>query len=303
MINKGVIISNQNDTKEKTIVIMGVARSGTTMTAQVVHDLGVDMGNSDNNLVNERRDVFQLLENNKLAQFDKLVAEQNANYPIWGWKRPKAIEYVDLFESRIRNPHYIIPFRDYVSIAVRNNMAIDADVKENLIDTHQNRYSQVIDFVQKNKKPMLLFSYEKAVIHPRYFVSKVAEFIGVKDESRIENAVKAIDLTNNPYLNHNELEGTLDLVKNGRVHGWARKSNSKNPITLKVMVNGSFVKNIVANKPRKDLGHLGNHAFSESIKEVGLVAGQKYDIIICTQNDVPLKKCPFVYTHSGEGEV
>lgn len=298
MINKGVVISNANNTTEKTIVIMGVARSGTTMTAQVVQDLGIDMGSEKGGVVNERRDVYSLLENKKLVQFDNLVEQQNKKHSIWGWKRPKSIEYVDLFEHRIRNPHYIIPFRDYLSIAVRNNMAINADVTQNLVSTHKDRYSKVIEFIQKNKQPMLLFSYEKAVLHPKYFVQKVAEFIGVNDEHRIAKAVKSIDVRSNPYLKTESILGTLDKVQEGKVHGWAKKNNSNKPITLKLVINKTFVKNIVANKPRKDLAKIGNHAFCESFEEIGLTVGETYEVMICSQHDNPIKKCPFMYTHT-----
>ncbi len=297
MINKGVILSNLTQSKEKTIVIMGVARSGTTMTAKVVEELGVDMGSDTGGYVNERRDVFELLENNKLKEFDQFVARQNNQFPLWGWKRPKSMEYVDLFEHRIRNPHYIIPFRDYVSIALRNNMAIDLDPKKNIIDTHVKRYSQVIQFVQTNKHPMLLFSYEKANMYPHYFVNQVAKFLGITDQEKIKTAAQSINAKANPYINQNSNLGSLDKVSKGKIHGWAKKINSAKPMTLKVLVNQKEVTKVIANKPRKDLSHIGNYAFTGSIEDHNLIVGNTYKIAVVDLYGNHIKNSPKTYVH------
>jgi len=300
MINKGVIISNIHDQankSQKTVVIMGVARSGTSMAAQVVKDLGIEMGGNKSSVYNERKDVYSLLEEDKIAEFDALVTQQNDQYDLWGWKRPRSVEYVDRFEERIRNPHYIIPFRDYVSIAVRNNMAINTDPQTNLIDTHVNRYSKVIEFVQQNEQPILLFSYEKAVIYPRYFVSQIAQFLGVSDSKNIEKAITSIDVGDNRYVKINKNLGNLDKVSNGKVHGWAKRATSASPLTLKLYVDGNYVKEIVANKPRKDLSQIGKHAFSDSFDEIGLVSGVSYQVSVCDQQGTPIKNSPKVYIH------
>jgi hypothetical protein len=248
-------------------------------------------------VVNERSDVYSLLEKNKLDEFDEFVNKQNGKHSIWGWKRPKAIEYVDLFETKIRNPHYIIPFRDYVSIALRNQISVNADFKKNLKDTHFNRYRNVVDFIESNQQPVLLFSYEKAVTNKRYFVEKVAEFLGITDSQNVNNAINSIQINDNAYVNQDVLKGSIDLVKDGQVHGWAKQSKSAQPITLKVIVDNQFVKNIIANKPRKDLAKIGNHAFCDSFDEIGLEVGKSYEIVVCNQYDTQLKHSPKTYIH------
>jgi len=41
--NTGIVALNETKSENKTIVDMGVARSGTTMAAKVLHELGVNM--------------------------------------------------------------------------------------------------------------------------------------------------------------------------------------------------------------------------------------------------------------------
>lgn len=297
MINKGVIVSNVNRTVKKTVVVMGVARSGTSMTAQVLHDLGVEMGKKHNGIYIERKDVTDLLENGRLEDFESLVTYQNNHYPIWGWKRPKSIEYVELFENRIRNPHYIIPFRDYVSIAVRNKMAIDLDAQKNVIDTHINRYSKIVEFIKVNKKPILLFSYEKAVQYPYNFASQVAKFIGISDKERIKKAAKSINAKDNAYLKVGKYQGNLDRIKSGKVHGWAKRKNGSQPLRLRVLVNKKVVAKVIANKPRKDLTKIGDYAFVSNLNGYNLRVGQTYQIAVVDQHGIHIPNSPKRYLH------
>lgn len=45
LINKGIYILNpSHNEEEKTIIILGIARSGTTLVAKVLHSLGIYMG-------------------------------------------------------------------------------------------------------------------------------------------------------------------------------------------------------------------------------------------------------------------
>lgn len=207
-INNGIFTLNKNDSNNCTVVVLGIARTGTTMVANVLQNLGVDMGRKGG-VVFEDMDVFKKLENDELIEFEQLVEHKNQEFEKWGWKRPRSIDYISKFESKIRNPHYIIPFRDLMAVAKRNSMAVEVDVVKNLVSTYRLGYSKVIKFIETNKKPLLLCSYEKAITLKENFVKEIADFVGVKDEDKIKNAVDAIEANMGKYITNNS-----KIVKN-----------------------------------------------------------------------------------------
>lgn len=277
---------------------MGIARSGTTMTAKVLQALGIDMGFSSKNLVAERLDITFNLENRKIGNFLRIVRNQNEKQDIWGWKRPKAFQYVHLFENKIRNPHFIVPFRDYVAIANRINLNTNNDFKNSLIDTHRKRYNLLIDFIEKNEKPIFIFSYEKAIIDKAYYVKSLAGFLGIKDNRKIEKAINKIEANDKEYINKsNRIRGRIGRIKNGRVMGWAKAANLTNPVSLKIFINEKFYKKIIANKKNKQQPKASNNFFNVAINDIDLVEGSTYKISVLNHNDEHLKNSPFTYTH------
>ncbi len=295
MINKGCHSFNRTDAEHKTIIIMGVGKSGTSMIAKVVQTLGVNMGDNTKSIVLERKDIYESLENNQLNKFKQLVEKENTKNKLWGWKRPKSIEYVETFEPLVRNPHYIIPFRDYIAIASRNQMDTGLNIRENIMNTHIEKYSKVISFISKNKKPLFVFSYEKSLSNRRYFVEQVANFIGISDIEKIDQAIREISPNNGKYINKNRLIGHFDKVANNVVHGWAKKLNLEKKLDLILYVNGVKRKKIKANKKRSDLSKYGDHAFSASLTSLSLTPGVKYEIDIKSIDGESLKDSPKTY--------
>jgi len=298
MINKGVHILNSNNKAEKTIVVVGIARSGTTMTARVLHALGVDMGVVNNDVVCERFDITDQLENGKTKEFEETIKNENKLNKVWGWKRPRAFEYKDLFENKIRNPHYIVPFRDYAAIASRNSINLDFNFTKNLILTHRKRYNLLIDFIEKNDKPILIFSYEKAMMNRKNFVRKVAEFVGINDEEKIENAFSEIKPNVNKYTkNCDKPNNKLIHIKNGRIFGFAKIGSSNIQCKVKLYVDDELFKTVIAKRAVKKNPKKGPHYFNESFEELGLEKGKSYKISAHDHNDVPLKNSPLTYVH------
>lgn len=280
--NEGIVGLNEiqgiNPDENRTVVVMGISRSGTSMTALVLDALGVFMGSEKKDASFEDHEVFGALEKNSNTDlFKELVQERNKKYTTWGWKRPDAITYVNKFEPLISRPHYIIMFRDHLAISMRNMIANDTDAVTNL-DIAQKRFNKIINFIKSTKHPLLLVSYEKAIQNPETFIENLIRFLQINPltESK-KKALQIIQPDSPSYLasvarnkKGDTLIGHLDKGSSSEIKGWAINKNDKTkPVHLDIYINGELFTTTKADQFRQDLKDQfrssGNHAFNISI--------------------------------------
>ena len=126
-------------TAEKTVVVLGAFRGGTSMVAQLLRALGVFMGDEfahpDQEYGNlEDREFQQLLHRKDLltredisstdfsaaeiGTLKTLVGQRNRQHPLWGWKYPGTVLWClhAGLSCYLRNPHFITVFRDPLAI-------------------------------------------------------------------------------------------------------------------------------------------------------------------------------------------
>ena len=72
----------------RTIAATGLGRSGTTMLARVMHDIGLDMGTRLTSRSAEDRDIQQLLKKRALDQFEDLCRKRDTETDCWAFKCP-----------------------------------------------------------------------------------------------------------------------------------------------------------------------------------------------------------------------
>ena len=100
--NPGIIIfrTSENPTEaQKTIVITGPSRSGTTMMAQIVKTLGIHLGDAvDVNLL-EDIEIRNASKSGDVESMKRILSERNDANPIWGWKYPGSLEHLAGFAS------------------------------------------------------------------------------------------------------------------------------------------------------------------------------------------------------------
>src|SRR5690606_38583351 len=111
--------------------------------------------------------------------FKNLVEQRNNKYPIWGWKRPGSLNQVETIIQNTRNPHFIIVYRDLLSIALRNNISMEVDLHQSLKMATQT-YLLINDFVATTKAPVMLVSYEKAITKKRNFIKTLAQYLDIE---------------------------------------------------------------------------------------------------------------------------
>ncbi|KSW10770.1 hypothetical protein CF15_08305 [Pyrodictium occultum] len=131
----------------KTIIVLGMGRSGTSMVAGILHILGVNMGErllgahwsnplghfEDLDFVELNEEILRAAGgswDNPPAReailavaprfYDRirpLAEEERRRHEVWGWKDPRTSLTVELYLPHLENPYFIVCHRDWEAIA------------------------------------------------------------------------------------------------------------------------------------------------------------------------------------------
>jgi len=274
ILNQGVIAGatstrgRKRAVQEKTLLVTGLARSGTSMLAALLQAAGIWLGDHVYDPINEDAEITQMLRARDFARLDALIDRQNARTPVWGFKMPDLHQFLQHDElGRFRNPQLIVMSRDPVAVAVRNALSEQVDGTQALIETTSAMHS-LAHFVRASHLPYLFLSYEKALIFPRVFIDNVLNFCGIA-----ATAAKRDELLRHVQPNRTQyvltakriFEGHLEGVLDGRLYGWARHMGNLTPVLLDLLIDDKLVTTFSASEFRDDLlaANLGNgnHAF------------------------------------------
>jgi len=262
LINTGQMVRNApaTDTAEKTVVVVGVARSGTTMVASVLDALGVCRGEGLGPVLEDIQ-LSEAIERDDRATLRACARERNQHYTIWGWKRPAAFEQVDIWRPEVRNPHVIAVYRDPFAIANRNRISMLSDGVQ-AIRNANHALSRLTEFVASTDLPILVCSYEKALMNHGTFVAAVDGFLGLGASSRWPQAQQAIGSTD-AYLQASRItaaEGYVDVVSREYCAGWTYYEVSpRRSVRVTVYVDGRPVGETLADARRPDVKQAGFH--------------------------------------------
>lgn len=201
LVNRGVLSIRvpKSHPHQRTLIVLGAPRGGTTMAAGCLHHLGVPMGDSAGPVVFEDQVIGKSLDRGDLRGFRLAIANMNASYPVWGWKRPSAFRHLDLVAAEFREPYFIAIFRDPVAVALREHISMRFDPTPALEVTLET-YSTIARFLSETNRPVLAVSYEKALRYPLHFVEALVGFVGPVSNESIDAALAFIDPEPEFYL-------------------------------------------------------------------------------------------------------
>jgi hypothetical protein len=275
IINQGVIArpapprGRKRTSPDKTLLITGLARSGTSMLAALLQAADVWLGDHVYEPINEDAEITQMLQARDFTRLDELIERQNAGTPIWGFKMPDLHLFLQHDElQRFRNPHLIAIFRDPVAVAARNALSEQHDDEQAMIEATSAMHS-LAQFVRASRVPYLLLSYEKALVFPRAFIDNVLNFCGLAlDEAQRTELLQHVQPNRLQYVatSKRAFEGHLEGVENGKLIGWARHIGHMSPVLLDLLIDNKLAATFRAAEFRDDLlaagmGN-GNHAFA-----------------------------------------
>ena len=300
LINGGLVTLNQADAiaGPRTLLVSGVARSGTSMLASVLLIAGVPMGSTADGVVFEDVEVAQALEDEDWSRLRTLVGDRNAAHAVWGFKRPNLHRHVLVQQlSEFRAPILLLTFRDPVAIARRNIVSNKSYVAESLRHAAAD-LSAMTDYALRAKVPTLLVSYEKAIAAPRRLVKAVSEFAGLQPDERTAARMAAAVAADNPtyrQIARLQLEGFVDRASNGRLYGWCAVAGRPDAAPLELLLDGQVVARFHADRYREDLEKAGigsgRHGFELDLS--GLPVTE--DTLVT----VRMRDHDFVLAHSG----
>jgi len=215
MKKKCSLVLNKSDSSEpKTVVVLGTPAGGTSSVAGLLQKIGVFMGED----VDPSNHEDRFLQGQSGESLDKRITQRNREHGLWGWKDPVAIDMVNSFAGKLRNPHFVIVFRDMFATASSELFRRYRERGEHLhyIEVVQSRplieplvlseFNQQITgaferqqrlyaFVTRSSYPMLLVSYERLLSAPLEFARDAASFLQMDvDNDSLQQAAASIDL-------------------------------------------------------------------------------------------------------------
>ncbi len=282
LLNKGVIRSGEadagNEPAERTIIVSGLGRSGTSMVAAMLAGFGILSTEIAYETTLDDREFLHLLKFRQAGDFRAAIAARNQLSRIWGFKLPAINGYLEAPELHaFRNPRLIIVFRDPVAVAARHAIAEQTDPLASFFETLSGM-SDLVGFLRAAECPILLVSYEKAVTLPDQFVTALAGFCGVElDAAGRERAIAIVRPNNLEYAQNarRRYEGNIDGIFDSHLVGWCREIGELEPARLVLLVNGVVRLSFSADHLRDDLCEAGigngRHGFVQSLHGLGVV--------------------------------
>jgi hypothetical protein len=223
--NPAFVVNPPTQDTEKTVVVLGAFRGGTSMVARALLELGVFMGERfGERLVYknfEDLDFQELLhrsaifDQKHLSTYDfppavidaviELAMQRDRNHRIWGWKYPGTAPYLlhTRLASQLRNPHFITVFRDPVAV-FQHEAEIFAINPANVRSATERSFYWVIqemrrlgDHLMACPYPHLAISFERTLTGGpqarRNLIETLARFLEpALAEPNIESALAAI---------------------------------------------------------------------------------------------------------------
>ncbi len=245
--------ASQADVTGKTIIVSGIARGGTSMVAKVLRTAGLFMGERCDDVVHEDVDMSRCLESAGRAPLRALIEARNDTHASWGFKRPNLHELIRPVElSLFRNPRLILIFRDPIAVAQRNIVSMHSYLAIEL-DCAIKALVALTSFALEAECPVLLISYEKALMKRDVFLDQVLRFCGIP-QSPGDTLQTAIAPENPRYreVTQLRLEGAIEGIEARKLIGWCRIPENCEAVSLELLVSEMPARAFEANLVRPD---------------------------------------------------
>jgi len=289
---------------QRTYIVLGLARGGTTMVAKVLDALGLYMGADSANVVGEDRVLADALESGDRETAQSIVDGYNAAHDVWGFKRPNVVSHLTALGVEFRNPHYVVVMRDIFSIANRNLISVFKDPITDMRDSLQH-LEDLVTFVEANRaQPMFFLSYERVLGDPREFVIDFADFCGEElDVMGIRRVMHAINPGGgDDYLQQSRVDsfmGRITGATHNSIAGFFRYHGTADHPPLELFVNNEPVvadvqwDHIDLLRPNgRDFS--GDHAFTLTVVDgPTLHDGDRISVVAADRRRQQLKNCPY----------
>lgn len=216
----------------KTIIVLGSPRSGTSLTAGILFNLGIYMGNirepdmgnprgyfEDHDFQELGKKIYKTIDDKSSAfsfpdrleilkrkdiyrdEIISIVDNRDRNYEKWGWKTIITNYLIDIYKQYINNPYFIVVLRNPLDVArslekytkLKSKIYNQISVHEG-ININIKFINRIMEFYQNNKDLKFLFiSFEDLNREPKRNIEKIINFIEISpDDNSIKKAINTI---------------------------------------------------------------------------------------------------------------
>ena len=289
-------VSIANAAAARTVVVMGVARGGTSAVSGLLHIMGISMVESkapldfvnnedaaflghggDREIFTHRHRAAELAA--YLQSIRKHIAMRTRSGRRWGWKDPLVSHYIADVWDGLDRPCVVLVTRDLVATSIREIMQAEHRTPDTMLDqmeVAQGEYGAAAEFLRSVLCPILFVSYERMIRHAQATVASFGDFLGIAiDDATLERCVG--------YIAPDKLDSTIDGLAD----------QNQPPATKK------FMERLNSTPDRWQLPpinlFMARAPVDEDIKEIDLALGrQKFDDALLRCNAAWLK---LVYQH------
>ena len=266
LVNRGVYRSSSTlpNEEKSTFLVIGLARSGTSILAGSLRRLGLFMGDSAGDRPsNEDGPLRDLVLAQDWGLADELIASYNRSHKKWGTKIPGLVDQLEQAHSTFRNPRYIIMFRDIFSIANRDRISMQLDLLGGMSRSIE-QYRKICDFLVKNNPDCLMISFDTALHDKEVLVEELVAFCQLQpSKQQVEDALAFITKNPEDYLRLSRItisKGYVQSIDGQSLSGWARYVNDERVATVILKSSGEEIARTEANLFREDLKRTGVHS-------------------------------------------
>jgi len=262
--NKGIgfiRVDGNSEKEEKTLIVLGVARGGTSLIAGSLAQMGVYMGSAGKPVFEDVR-LANAFEKRNFKEAKRIIEEYNRSHAVWGFKRPSSISYAKRLVKYTRNPVLLIIFKDLFAIANRNRISMKLGLIPGLNKAMKD-YSDIIRIINRRYCDMYLFSYEKVMNNKTLLIEELAKVASVECTEEVMKKVSDFIEPDSPhYLKNtriNRVSGKVDRHAGNVVSGWATISHRKKAAEVELHINGACIQTTTADLDRPDIKAAGLH--------------------------------------------
>lgn len=237
--------------EQKTIIVVGPARGGTSLVAGALSHLGVFTGSGSTAPVFEDVRLAGAAEHGAVAQVRAIVSDYDAAHDIWAYKRPGIIDDFGKIHDTVRNPVYLFIFKDIFSMANRNSISMNLDVMNGL-NVALEGYRKIIGFIERRNPSGLLLSYDRVIQNKEAFLDVLSQLVAPQPVSEEQRAAALAFIDPNPqaYLNASRVTRGVGNVKSlsaSEISGAAHYAAAPHrPVVVDISVNGTTVAEVTA---------------------------------------------------------
>lgn len=262
------------------------------MVARLLQGAGVFMGESLDDVVFEDHEFARLFTGPVPDDqaMNALLRKRNRARKVWGFKRPQLHQQDPKIIDLFRNPTVIITVRDPVAIAERYAIAEQIDPARSL-SVAMDDLQQMLNFAQALTCPVLLVSYEKALLQPERFMNGLFDFCKLNVSAvNCKQLITLIEPNRDAYINSARriYDGYVDCITGTLLVGWAYQRGLGLPLALTVFSDEVPIRRCVADLYRKDLAESGmddgKHGFVVDLGELGLTRDSRITVRVEGRN-------------------